>query len=114
MKRMLVCLLLVGVVGCGTSPSPEPPLAQNESPKPPPVDTDVEKAGTELNKGVDFAAREDWAAAVADYTEAIRIKPDYAVGYSYRGRAHRELGNLVKAKADFARAKELGYEPDDE
>jgi hypothetical protein len=28
--------------------------------------------------------------------------------------AHRELGNDVKATADFAKAKELGYEPKDE
>jgi Flp pilus assembly protein TadD len=124
MKRLLVCLLLVGVVGCGTSPSPEPPLAQddrpkpplaqNKSPKPPPVDTDVEKAGTELNKGVDFAAREDWAAAVADYTEAIRIDPDDAIAYGNRGYAYDLLDEKAKAEADFAKVKELGYEPDDE
>jgi hypothetical protein len=31
-----------------------------------------------------------------------------------RGVAHRKLGNNVKADADFAKAKELGYELPDE
>jgi tetratricopeptide (TPR) repeat protein len=91
MKRLLVCLLLVGVVGCGKS--------------------DADKARTELNKGVGLFDLKDWATAIACCNEAIRIKPDYAKAYYNRGVAHRKLGLDVKADADYAMADELGYEP---
>ena len=65
MKRLLVCLLLVGVVGCGKS--------------------DADKARTELNKGVGLFDLKDWATAIACCNEAIRIKPDYADAYYNRG-----------------------------
>ena len=120
MKRLLVCLLLVGVVGCGTSPSPEPPLAQddrpapplvqNESPEPPPVETDAEKALNELNKGIAFAEREDWDSAIASFTEAIRLNPDYAVAYYNRGLAYKVKGETTKAEADLTRGRELGFQ----
>jgi Flp pilus assembly protein TadD len=45
------------------------------------------------------------------FTAAIRIDPDDAEAYNNRGVDHRELGNDVKADADFARAKELGFKP---
>ena len=135
MKRLLVCLLLVGVVGCGESESYTAIKAEL-------------RAMSEYNKGTDFAGRKDWAAAIAcyteairmdpdfawaygsrgvayrhleeydkaiaDYTAAIRINPDDADAYNNRGVAHRELGNDVKAAADFAKAKKLGYGPEDE
>jgi tetratricopeptide (TPR) repeat protein len=95
MKRLLVCLLLVGVVGCEKS--------------------DADKAEAEFNKGVDFSDREDQATAIACYTEAIRKNPDFAGAYFNRGVTYGRLGNDVKADADFAKAKELGYEfPEDE
>ena len=122
MKRLLVCLLLVGVVGCSS---------------------DADKAIEEYNKGVRFTNREDWATAIthfneairldpdfpeaynnrgiahrdqddkaiADFTEAIRLRPDYANAYSNRSRAYGAKGDKAKAEADFAKAKELGYKP---
>ena len=94
MKRLLVCVLLVGVVGCGAS--------------------DADKAEAEFNKGNDFAAREDWATAIACYSEVIRIKPDHAKAHFNRATAYEELGDADKAAADFAKAKELGYKPPDD
>ena len=117
MKRLLVCLLLVGVVGCETSPTSEPPLAQddrpapppvqNESPEPPLVETDADKAISEYNKGIDFADREDWATAIAHFTEAIRLDPDYAKAYAGRSLAYRKLGQDEKADAAKAKACSL-------
>jgi tetratricopeptide (TPR) repeat protein len=84
MKRLLVCLLLVGVVGCGES--------------------DADKAEAEFNKGNDFYEREDWATAIPCYSEAIRIDPNLAKACNNRGIAHRELGNDAKAEADSPRS----------
>jgi len=38
--------------------------------------------------------------AIADYSEAIRIKPDYAKAYYVRGVVHRELDNDVEAEEE--------------
>ena len=72
---------------------------------------------------------DDWAflitrrvhdQAIADYTEAIRINqlesaldqdhPGDALAYYSRGLAYGEKGDESKSKADFSKAKELGYE----
>ena len=47
--------------------------------------------------------------AVKLYDEAIKLNPNSAKFYYYRGVAHKALGNWAKAKADFAKAKELGW-----
>ena len=62
--------LLLG--GCGDSATPQAPAT---SPTP------ASLAATEYNKGIDFAEREDWYAAIACYSEAIRLKPDDPVSH---------------------------------
>ena len=47
-------------------------------------------------------------AAIADYTEAIRLAPDFAQAYFNRGRAYEQAGDHAKAQADFAKAEKLG------
>jgi tetratricopeptide (TPR) repeat protein len=107
-----VCLLLVGVVGCEQSESNK---EKSESNKPTSdadkVKSKLNKAEAEFNKGIDFAVREDWDTAIACFTEAIRINPDYAKAYYNRGVAYEELGEKAKAATDFAKAKELGEDP---
>ena len=49
--------------------------------------------------------------AIQDYTEAIRLDPLDADGYSNRGVAYSDLGQQELADRDFAKAKELGYDP---
>ena len=51
----------------------------------------------------------DYRGAIADYTKAIELKPDYAQAYNKRGFAYLMLGPKSKAQADFKRAIELGY-----
>jgi len=43
--------------------------------------------------------------AIADYNEAIRLNPNYTKAYKSRGNAWLRKGNLIKAGADFARAR---------
>jgi len=44
---------------------------------------------------------EEYDKATADYTEAIRLKPDDAKAYNNRGVAYRQLDNDMKAEADY-------------
>ncbi|MFP6648305.1 MAG: tetratricopeptide repeat protein [Pirellulaceae bacterium] len=76
-----------------------------------------------------YAKDGEWAKAIDCYTRAIEVNPfssekmqykgidfsqQVALPYYHRGLAYQELGDADKAAADFAKAKELGYEPDDE
>ena len=45
--------------------------------------------------------------ALADYTEAIRLKPDIDIAYGARGRIHYEMGDLTRALADYDEAIRL-------
>jgi len=48
--------------------------------------------------------------AISDFTEAIRLNPNYAKTYYNRGVSYDEKGEQEKADADFGKAQELGLE----
>jgi len=45
-----------------------------------------------------------------EYAEAIRLKPDFAKAYCYRGSVYGDKGDPASAQADYAKAKQLGFE----
>lgn len=49
-------------------------------------------------------------AAVEDFTEAIRLNPDYADAYRARAQEWLYLHEWDKAKADFTAARNLGVD----
>ena len=49
----------------------------------------------------------DFEAAIADYTEAIRLDPNYAEAYNNRGLALQSQGDLDGAAADYTKAIRL-------
>jgi len=55
------------------------------------------RGGANLSQG-------NWDQAIADYTEAIRLKPDFFVAYLNRGTAQRKKGEVDLAIADYTRA----------
>ena len=57
--------------------------------------------------GLEKAKRGDLQGAIADWTKAIEMYPQYAYAYYNRGRARRELGDLQKAIADYTKAVEI-------
>ncbi|MEI6427655.1 MAG: tetratricopeptide repeat protein [Pseudanabaena sp. ELA607] len=62
-------------------------------------------------RGVKKEMSGDYEGAVADFTKAIEIDPNYAPAYDSRGIAHFRLGNNVElALADFSKAIELDPE----
>ena len=46
------------------------------------------------------------------YNKAIELDPNYALAYYNCGVIYQNRGETEKAKLDFAKAKELGYEPE--
>jgi|GEM_PF-3805091 len=69
--------------------------------------TDAAKAEFFLKRGDARAAKGDLDGAIADYTKAIELKPDYAEAYNNRGIAWVDKGEYDKAIEDFSRAVEL-------
>lgn len=49
-------------------------------------------------------------ANLGKYKQAIKLNPNYAMAYKNRGICYQKLGDNIKAQADFAKAKKLGYE----
>jgi tetratricopeptide (TPR) repeat protein len=66
-------------------------------------------AGAEfyLKRGEELSGARQYDRAIADYTTAIQLKPDYAEAYNDRGFAYYLRGDAERAIADFTRAIEL-------
>jgi tetratricopeptide (TPR) repeat protein len=87
----VISLLVSGVamaLVAGQSPSPRPP-------------SDAE---FHLTRGESRSAVKDYDGAIAEYTLAIQLKPDYAEAYNDRGFAYYLKGEAEPAIADFSRA----------
>ena len=60
--------------------------------------------------GDSYFDTKEWDAAIAQYTEAIRVKPDYSVAYFKRGLCYRKKSDIALAASDFASC--LQYDSD--
>jgi serine/threonine protein kinase/tetratricopeptide (TPR) repeat protein len=85
--------------------TPQPSASSIETPKQmpgqPPDDSNVTKL---VNQARNEAEAEQYDKAVADYTEAIRLKPDYAEAYNGRGQSYFKLKQYDKAISDYSDA----------
>lgn len=60
-----------------------------------------------FESGNAWYAKREYDKAIADYDEAIRLDPDYALAYMNRAAAYRTKGDTERAEADEARVREL-------
>jgi tetratricopeptide (TPR) repeat protein len=77
---------------------------------PRPTTTGALRRVTAINRGI-LRSYKNPHGAIADYTEAIRLKPDYAESYYNRGLVHRRQSDLASVKAaiaDFQKYLDLG------
>lgn len=58
-------------------------------------------------RGMVYADLQDYPAALADYTRAIELDPQYAEAYYNRGVTHAKLNDYAAARADYTNAIEL-------
>ena len=58
-------------------------------------------------RGNDKLALADFKGAIEDFTQSIRLKPDYAPAFLNRGYANSKLGQLAAAIADYGEAIRL-------
>jgi tetratricopeptide (TPR) repeat protein len=61
------------------------------------------------NRGAARHAKGDLEGALLDYTEAIRIDPDYSAAFYNRGNVHLAKGDLERAQRDHNEAFRLLY-----
>src|SRR5258705_968080 len=73
-------------------------LAQTQTPS---------KVDDFLKRAADFRAKDNFEAAIAEYDQAIVLKPQDALIFNLRGAARRKSANLEGALSDFDRAISL-------
>lgn len=101
-------VLLLTLVSCTHSSSP--PIS--ESPDSP-IATPAKSAPAKLdavalnNQGVGKMQKQDYKGAIADFSTAIKLKPDLVEAYLSRGVAHSLTKNPKAAIADYTKAIKL-------
>lgn len=63
--------------------------------------------GVFSNRGIIYFMKKDFASAIKDFSEEIRIDPHNDKAFNNRGAAYREIGRLREAVEDFNRSIQL-------
>jgi tetratricopeptide (TPR) repeat protein len=57
------------------------------------------------HRGISYYDKGEYDLAIADYTKAIELEPEYPFTYRARARAYRAKGDNDRAQADFDKAR---------
>jgi tetratricopeptide (TPR) repeat protein len=117
MKKHLINLIQKGIVIIGVAvafnrlppavyaQSPKMLIAQNSAEDF--LDQEIDKESDFLYQGAEKFNRKDYRGAIADFNQAIRLKPNDAQPYYNRGLAHSRLGAHTGAISDYNQALRL-------
>jgi tetratricopeptide (TPR) repeat protein len=70
----------------------------------------AQSAADYVNAGIEKGKRGDFKGAIADYSKAIEINPQYANAYKNRGIAKELVRDLKGACEDWGKASSLGVQ----
>ncbi len=63
-----------------------------------------------FNSGIENSEKGQIELAIEDYTQAIKLKPDYAEAYYHRGGSWLRLGEWEKARSDLQNARKMNLD----
>jgi len=63
------------------------------------------------NIGIIHAGKAEFKKAESRFKKAVEIDPDYAMAYYNLAVVYKKLNDKEKARKNYLKAKELGYEP---
>lgn len=112
-KRLLIYMLMLPslpvfglyqaiVWKSSSSIAAQPPAI--ESPSLDRIDNEVNDL---LRQGVEKYDKQDYKGAIADYDQAIKLRPSYADAYYNRGNSRSDLGDKKGAIADYDQAIQI-------
>ena len=67
----------------------------------------IDRSEELIKQGNKKSDRGDYDGAIADFTEAIRLAPNYVYAYNIRGVVYRQKGDYDRAIADFEEALKI-------
>jgi tetratricopeptide (TPR) repeat protein len=59
------------------------------------------------NRGYAYVLKSDYGRAIADYTDAIKLDPNFAAAYDGRAGAYSDQGDVDRAVVDYAEGRRL-------
>jgi tetratricopeptide (TPR) repeat protein len=102
MKKAFICaqlLLLMLYAGCGTATAPNEEPARISS---------SEEAARFHARGLNYSRLQEYAQAIASFSEAVKIDPEFRRAYVSRGAAYFAIGRYSEALEDINYAISLG------
>jgi Tfp pilus assembly protein PilF len=69
---------------------------------------DPDQAEVHTARGIEYSSRKEYVHALAEFDEAIRLKPDFGIAYVMRAQSYEALGMKAKAIKDRERGAAFG------